>query len=634
MTSSNPTIVRQFWSHVVNKPESTATFVKNKATDQKPVVVTPIGHYGTVAPAVVIPPPAYREVTWEQAAHIVAEVMIYLREQGVKKGDRVAILAWNSPEWIWIDMAIQSLGATTVPIYPNSASEQVNYILNDSGSKILFAQEADQIAKVDTENGVKTIYFDDAFQRTIDYSGANIPAGADSNVAPNLDPSRQSKAMVEDIVSTLYIGGKLNDDFLGVGAEDVSVLIYTSGSTGIPKGVIQLHKTIAAACLSLGRHGFTFNKNDVYLSYLPLAHVYERVDGTALCMWYGVAAAYCNVEEMADVVKIIKPTILLGVPKVWRKIKAKIDAELDAATGLKRNIIDWALQQKTPGLKRCIADFLVFKKIRAALGGRLRLLLSGGAPIAEDILELFEVVGFNLRQGYGLTESAGACTVNTLDHNRVGSVGRVLDCVQVRIVPMEGQPEGRGIIWLKGDSITPGYWNLPEANEKSFKDGWFDTGDIGYIDDDGYLWITGRAKRLMKTDGGKYVATEKLENAFDVVDLIEFVVPVGDGMPFIGALFFLNLPEAEAIAGPAPSGTDAAAYFASHPEIVSLVKGYVEDANSTLEQWETIKQYTIVPVEATVENGLMTTKRTIKTEQVVERFEPLIDEIYTRKKPE
>ena len=203
---------------------------------------------------------------------------------------------------------------------------------------------------------------------------------------------------------------------------------------------------------------------------------------------------------------------------------------------------------------------------------------------------------------------------------------------------MEGQPEGRGVIWLKGDSITPGYWKLPEANEASFKDGWFNTGDIGYVDEDGYLWITGRAKRLMKTDGGKYVPMEKLEHAFDAVDLIDFVVPVGDGLPFIGALFFLEQQVAASMLKEAgvtiPSNKgDRPKFFSEHPLILEAVKKAVDAANTTFERWETIKQWSIVPVEATVENGLMTTKRTIKSERVMVEFQDMVDEIYSRKKP-
>ena len=636
MKSSNHTIVRQFWSHVFKKPDSVAAIVKNEAKGERAVIITAGIHPGAIPATSIIEPSKYRNVTWKQSALIVGEIMLYLRNKGIGKGDRVGILSWNSAEWIWIDMAIQSLGATTVPIYPNSASEQVNFILENSGAKMIFCDSAEQMAKVDTNSGARATLFQEALENVIDYSGAQIPEGTPVNEPRQLIPSPEAEALVHDILSDLYVGRELNDNFLGISQEDIAILIYTSGSTGIPKGVVQEHKTISAACLSLKRHGFEFTDRDVYLSYLPLAHIYERVDGAALCMWYGVTAAYCAVEEMPQVVKEIRPTILLGVPKVWRKIKEKIDQQLGEATGLKAKLISWALKQNKPGFKRWVADVLVFSNIREGLGGRVRLLLSGGAPIAEDILTFFDLAGFNLRQGYGLTETAGAASVNTLENNKDGSVGRVLDCVQVRIEPIEGVEGKSGIIWLKGDTVTPGYWNLPEDNAKSFNDGWFNTGDIGFVDDDGYLWITGRAKRLMKTDGGKYVPTEKLENAFDAMPLIEFVVPVGDARPFIGALFFLSQETALATLKSegvtVPAGADAE-FFASHPRIQELVAEMVDHANKEFERWETIKQYTIVPVEATVDNGLMTTKRTIKTEQVMARFEDMVNELFTRKRP-
>lgn len=636
MSNSNHTIVRQFWSHVYKKPDSVAVFVKNQAKGEKAVIITGGIHPGGIPTTSMIEPPKYRRVSWRQSGLIVSELMLFLKMKGVRKGDRIGILSWNSPEWIWIDMAIQSLGATTVPIYPNSASEQVNFILENSGSRLIFCDSKEQIEKVDTNSGVTACLFEEAFVKVFDYSGKTIPDGTPVNTPRELVATPDAERLASKILANLYLGGKLNDNFLGIRQEDVSILIYTSGSTGIPKGVVQLHGTIASACLSLRRHGFEFTDEDIYLSYLPLAHIYERVNGAALCMWYGVTASYCAVEEMPEVVKDIRPTILLGVPKVWRKIKEKIDHQLGQATGLKARIRDWSLKQKAPGFKRWVADLLVFRKIRAGLGGRVRLLLSGGAAIAEDILTFFELAGFSLRQGYGLTETAGAASVNTLDNNKVGSVGKVLDCVEVRIEPIEGVEGKSGIIWLKGATITPGYWNLPEDNAKSFKEGWFNTGDIGFVDDDGYLWITGRAKRLMKTDGGKYVPTEKLENAFDSIPLIEFVVPVGDARPFIGALFFLSREVAHKIlngAGEAvPAGADAA-FYANHPLIQAKVAEAVTEANKEFERWETIKQYTIVPVEATVDNGLMTTKRTIKTEQVMGRYNDLVEELYTRKRP-
>ena len=262
------------------------------------------------------------------------------------------------------------------------------------------------------------------------------------------------------------------------------------------------------------------------------------------------------------------------------------------------------------------------------------MMLSGGAPIAPDILNFFELVGFNLRQGYGLTETSGGIAVNTVDDNRVGSVGRLIDSVEARIVPEFDDDSGSGVIWLRGKPVTPGYWGLPEENEKTFDGDWFNTGDLGRFDEDGYLYITGRKKRLLKTDGGKYVAPEKVEGAFDgLEELVQYVVPVGDGKPFIGALIFLNQERARALTTDRPSGLEEADFFSRHPELLKVVTDTVERANGTLERWETIKQFSIVPVEATVDNGLLTNKLSIRTEEVLKRYGEMVEELYTRQKP-
>lgn len=630
-TNTRDTIVRRFWSHVFNAPERVGVLAKNESPHRDEVLVVPPSAYGGVG-VVTLTEPYHRPVTWEECGHIVAEIMLYLKSQGFKKGDRAAILSWNCPEWVWTDLAIQSLGGVSIPIYPNSAADQVNYILRDSGAKIMFGDVAEQTSKVDPATGVTTVLFSEALRFALDYSGKNDVQFLPVGVRPKKAVRREAAAVVDSIKAAFK--SQSPADFLGIKQEDIATLIYTSGSTGVPKGVVILQSVISSAFTSMDKK-FRFTHEDRYLSYLPLAHVYERVDGALLCLWNGVPTAFCRVDEMAEVVKQVKPTVMLGVPAVWRKIKDKADAQLNAATGLKATLIKWSMKQKNPGFKRWIADKLVFSKVRAALGGEVRIMLSGGAPIAPEILEFFELVGFCLRQGYGLTETAGGVTINTETENRVGSVGKVIDCVQIRIVQEPGHPEGTGVIWLKGDAITPGYWNMPEENAKTFTDGWFNTGDLGRIDADGYLWITGRKKRLLKTDGGKYVSPEKVEGSFGQIDeLIHCVVPVGDGKPFIGALIFINQEKALQLSKQAPRGVTPAEFYASHPAVNKRVAEIVTIANKQLERWETVKQFAIVPIEATVDNGLLTNKLSIRTEEVLKRYGHLVEELYTRHKPE
>ncbi len=621
--SSNP-LVRQFWSHVFNTPSKVAVLAKNEAPEHDSYIYAMSGIPGMGMSAYIPERPTHRGVTWKECGLIVAEIMTFLRRHGFDKGERSAILAWNRPEWVWVDLAIQSLQGTSVPIYPNSASDQVNYILHDSGAKTIFVDGADQAAKTGGQKGVVTFMFADAVKDAVDFTGAT-----------DRKPSAAALAMIASVEAEFKRSAS-GGNFLDIQPDDIATIIYTSGSTGVPKGVVLTHHNISSACQALGRHGFTFNEDDVYLSYLPLAHVYERVNGTSLCLWNGVTSAFCKVEEMAEVVKQIRPTVLLGVPAVWRKIKDKAEAQLTAATGLKKMIASWAMKQTKPGFRRKIADMIVFSKIRAALGGRVRVMLSGGAPIAADVVNFFDVTGFTLRQGYGLTETTGGIATNTIDNNRPGSVGKVVDCIDVKIVPEPGDTTGAGVIWLKGDCVTPGYWHLPEANASSFTDGWFNTGDLGRFDNDKYLYITGRKKRLLKTDGGKYVAPEKLENSFDGIDeLVQYVVPVGDGKPFIGALIFVNQDKARKLLGDKSvviPTSGVAEFFAAHPAILKRVQEIVDQANKSLERWETIKQFNIVPTAASVDNGLLTNKLSIRTEEVLKRYGALVDELYTRRK--
>lgn len=315
-------------------------------------------------------------------------------------------------------------------------------------------------------------------------------------------------------------------------------------------------------------------------------------------------------------------------------MKDKITGKLDAATGVKKWLIGWALTANKPGFKRWLADWLVFSKIRKELGGQLRIMLSGGAPISPDVIQFFELVGLELLQGYGLTETSGGVSAERPTGTpgaegkcrRVGSVGQVVDGSTVKLVDDE--------IWIRGPLVFQGYWNLPEETSKALTDdGWFRTGDLGRFDADGFLYITGRKKRLLKTEGGKYVAPEKIEKIFETESIVQYVVPVGDGQKFISALIFVNLMVAkEKMARTAPAGEDVAAWLAKQPELLAMVKGAVDSVNARLEQWETIKKYEVLPVEASVANGLLTPTLKIRTEEVLKRYKATIDAFYAAAK--
>jgi long-chain acyl-CoA synthetase len=452
--------------------------------------------------------------------------------------------------------------------------------------------------------------------------------------------------LADDTALTAAVAGELAavraDTTCGITRDDLATIIYTSGSTGEPKGVMLTHGAFAAGCEGMLAHGFDIRQDrDVYLSYLPLAHVYERACGIMLCLWTGVPAAFCGIEEVRDVLKQVRPTLLHGVPAVWRKVKDNIFAH---ATGFKDKMLNWALAQKQPGFKRFLADKLVFRKIRGELGGRLRICTSGGAPISPEIVEFYQQIGIQLLQGYGLTETTGASVVNRPSGcadgacNKIGSVGTLINeaGLEMRIAPLPGQEDsGEGEIQFRGPTVMSGYWNRPADSSKTFTDdGWFKTGDRGRVDEHGFLFITGRIKRLLKTDGGKYVAPEKIEKAFEGSPLVAYVVPVGDGKPFISGLVFLNMQLASEIFNKTGSAVITVpltpAVLAQNAEVIAAVQNAVNQANAKLERWEQLKKFSIVPVEATVADGLLTPTLKIRTEEVLKRYADMVEALYRK----
>lgn len=642
-------LIERFWLRVFDRPNEASSLVPNDKTEPDVLVVpSPAGMRGGI---VVIQPKPYLPIPNLNAGLAVSAMMANLRRLGVSKGDRVAILAWNCPEWVWADMAIQSLGAVTVPIYPNSAADMVNYILRDSGARIVLSNEEIQLMKVDPTSGVTGVHFDKMpqFVGNVSVAGTKsffrwfVPAveGVGGEIAAADWPLVQSELRcMEQAVRQPDAKGF---GYARVTRDDIATIIYTSGSTGVPKGGVIKHGAIAAACEGLIAHGFRFKPRDLVLSYLPLAHVYERVDGTALALWEGVPMGFCRVEDVGETLKKLRPTVLLGVPAVWRKIRDKIMSKIAAETGLKKSLIDWALAQTEPGFARFVADLLVFRKIRAELGGRLRILMSGGAPISQDILDFFKLIGLELLQGYGLTETCGGLAVNLPSNqptpdgkrpNKPGSVGRVLPNVNCKIVKLPGQEANRdGEIWVRGELLFSGYWNLPQETAKAMtEDGWFKTGDLGYIDEEEFLFITGRLKRLLKTDGGKYVAPEKIEKAMESETILQYIVPVGDGMPYISGIVFVNQLEALAVVArhnvSKPDGGFTPASLAENQHVLAAVQAAIENGNKKLERWETLKQFRIIPVEATVAAGLLTPTLKIRTEEVLKRYADVIAAIY------
>ncbi|MBS1996829.1 MAG: long-chain fatty acid--CoA ligase [Cyanobacteria bacterium SZAS LIN-2] len=639
-------LISRFWNNVTAKADATAVLVKNPDTESK-YVYGGVGPMGMGGGAIVVTPPKYSKITWDDAGRIVAEITARLMDAGVRRGDRVALLSWNCPEWVWTDLAIQSLGAVSVPIYPNNGADQVIFVAQNAGASLVIADcksQADKVTSTDG-HGLTAMLFDNLtagsqhYQLRLHGRKEGITFQNDEAVL-TLSPRAQS-------IFNYLTGQSSGATFMeatpdgvkpqGVTRKDTAKLIYTSGSSGVPKGVEITHGNVACSCESVYEHGFNFGDEDLYLSYLPLAHVYENVNGMGICLWNGVTVAFCKVEEVGKMLPDLHPTIVLGVPLVWRRMKDKIQSQMDAAKGFKAKLIKWAFAQKKGTFKHWLADMLVFRTVRNGLGGRLRILGSGGAPISPDVLKFFQSVGLEIIEGYGLTETSGAIVANRPGQTEIGTVGFVVNGAEVKIVPAEGDTSGSGEIWLRGGVVSPGYWQLPEENASAFTaDGWFKTGDKGFVDANGRLHITGRLKRLFKTDGGKYVAPEKIEKAFDNAAIIQAIVPVGDSKPFIGAVIFINpiaakeLLRAKGVSIPAGDADAQQAFFAKHELVKEAVAAAVKEANATLEHWETVKKVEIIEDAATVENGLLTASQKVRPTEVMKRYGDRIEAMFVK----
>ncbi|MBX9573199.1 MAG: long-chain fatty acid--CoA ligase [Candidatus Obscuribacterales bacterium] len=633
------TLIHTFWTRVFGSPESLAATVKNPHANEPPILV--MGVPGAMPPHYVFPN-ELASITWRSCGLAVASIMVFLRQNGIKKGDRVAIIAWNCPEWTWADLAIQSLGAITVPIYPHSTAEQAAYVVKDAGAKLLLSNEQEQLDKLANVEGVRAFHVD-RIPNEIELLPGTVGTKPFLNRFLGYQDEGAERwtgvaAQLFQLHSTLK-----SRRFCGLQDDDLATIIYTSGSSGVPKGCMLTHGNISAALDAIAEHGFEMDSSDRYLSYLPLAHVYERINGTAMSIRQGVPIGYCKVEDVKNrersALSIFSPSVLCGVPAVWRGMKESIKAKIAKSGPLSQRIANWAFQQKEPGFKRFVADLLVFRKIRNGLGGKLDIMLSGGAPISPDVLEFFQTIGLELLQGYGMTETTGGITTNRPSRladsrgpvNKIGSVGQPVPGIQVKIQSEPGEENtGTGEILLRGPQIFKGYWNMPEETAKTFTaDGWLKTGDLGHLDEDGFLFITGRKKRQGKTEQGKYVAPEKIEKCFESFPLVQYILPIFDGRKYVSGLVFLNQLMARQLIGrPIPAGVDAAAYLAEQPELLKAVQEAVDGVNTKLERWEQLKKFKIIPVEATVANGLLTPTLKIRFEEASKRFKNEIEALY------
>ena len=540
-------------------------------------------------------------------------------ELGVKPGDRVGLFAPNCPEWHTADFAISGSGAVTVPVYFNESPDRTCYILNHAGAKVLFISGAAQLEKLlNIRDQLK-----DLQQVIVAHVGDTLPADF-----LRYETLIATTGHAEIAAYRLRVAQVL--------PTQLASLIYTSGTTGEPKGVMLTHNNFSSNVTDTVE--FTLNpEQDLAVSFLPLAHVYGRMLDYVY-LFQGCPVAYVEVvENVAQALLEVHPTILAAVPRFFEKIYARLMEQGSRATGTKRKIFNfsiktareaagWRCGEKSASLgvklKWAIADKLVYSKIRAGTGGKLRIVMSGGAPLSKEMAEFFWAIGIPIYQGYGLTETSPVLTSN-YPQNRVGSSGRPIANVQIRIAD-------DGEILAKGPCVMQGYYKAPEATRDVLsEDGWFKTGDIGYLDKDNYLFITDRKKDLLKTAGGKFVAPQPIENALKTSPYILNAMVVGDQRKFVVALIVPNLTTVYAKLAEEGLKFSSHAELAAHPRAYALIENEVSRLTTHLAQYESIKRFALLPDDFTFDSGSLTFTMKLKRRVVEKQFNDLIAKLYS-----
>lgn len=566
----------------------------------------------------------YVGITYDELYEKTENFALGLAALGVKRGDKVAIIAENRPEWVYSDMAILGLGALDVPLYPISTAETIEYILNNSESVGVIVSNKFHLNKVQKIAGnCKYLKFiivmndEDAADSQNIYSFGNI-------IEKGKEFKKENPAYFED-------NCKICNE------NDVCTIIYTSGTTGEPKGVMLTHKNIVSNMK--GAHEiFDFGEKDVFLSFLPLCHIFERMAGYYTAFSAGSLICYAeSVEKIAANMEEIKPTIMTAVPRLFERIYSRVKRNIESQSEKKRKIFDWAVdtgrkyaeakktQDGVPltlAVKRKLADKLVFQKLRARTGGKLRFFVSGGAALSRDLGQFFEAVGLLIIEGYGLTESSPVIAANRLNDYKFGTVGKTLPGVEVKIAQ-------DGEILAYGPNIMQGYYKNKKETEAVIKDGWLHTGDIGVFDAEGFLIITDRKKHLFKTTGGKYVAPTPIENMFLASKYIDQFVLIGDRRMFLSALI---VPDYEALKEYADANRityTGESDLIEKKQINELLEKELGQFQKKLANYERVRKFKVLDKPFTIEGGEVTPSLKIRRKVIEERYKDLIEEMYT-----
>jgi long-chain acyl-CoA synthetase len=555
----------------------------------------------------------------------IARTVHALHAWGIRPGDRIAILSENRPEWPIVDMASLLLGAVTVPLYTTLTAEQTAFVLNDSGCRAIFLSSDQQLRKIlsilPSTKLEKIVVMD-----PVEFTGDLAPFASECVTMGQIILSQLTSQGAETLGAELEVRAR------SVSPGDLATIVYTSGTTGTSKGAMLTHGNITSNILC-SLQGFNMRPGLISISFLPLCHITARHVDFAM-IYHGVTLAYCPfMDRLPASLLEVQPSIFVAVPRVYEKIYAQAE---QTAKGLgKRAVYDWALsigQTHKPEIldgrvptsrSWKLANKLVFSKIRQGMGGHVETFISGGAPLGRELAEWYATAGIRIHEGYGLTETSPVIAVNTPVNHRIGTVGKILSNLEVRIAE-------DGEILVRGPSVFKGYWNRPEETKAALVDGWFKTGDIGNIDADGYLSVTDRKKDLIKTSGGKFIAPQPIENSLKLNPLVGIPAILGDRRKFASVMISPNFAALEEWARENEIAFTSRAELIGDPKVQALYEGIVAGINGNLARFEKLKRVLLVADEFTPDNGVLTPTMKLRRRVIEERYKKQIDDLYTQ----
>jgi long-chain acyl-CoA synthetase len=549
------------------------------------------------------------------------DIALGLYSLGIRKGDRVALLSDSCAEWVLADQGCMFAGAIPVPIYPTLSAPQIAYIINDCSARVLFVSTGAKLEQI--EDAVRDS--PSLTQFILFIEGDNTS----QKVLTLLELENRGRSLSEqdpELINELARASR---------PDDLATIIYTSGTTGEPKGVMLTHSNMVSNVIDSSNH-LEFGERDRALSVLPLSHSFER-QAMNMYLHHGMSVYFGALDSLGEYLREVHPTVFVGVPRIYEKILARVLDRAAAKGKLNATLVTWAIEigrqwarlvtahQRVPWrllLKRRLADLLIFEKLRKAMGGRIRILVSGGAALSNDVALAFVGAGLPIVQGYGLTETSPVVTAGQLHDNRIGTAGKPIRNVAVRIA-------ADGEIETRGPNVMRGYWHKPEATRAVFTgDGWFKTGDIGSVDSEGYLTITDRKKELLKTSGGKYIAPQPIEQLIKGSRFVNQVVVIGNGRKFPAALIVPDWEQMKSYARFKGLDLRTREEFCRDARIINLFERQIAARTQNLAQFEKVKRIALLDREFTVENGELTPTLKIKRRVIDEKFRDVIDGLY------